>query len=313
MVTTIMPSTYPAATLSSALPATVLGLMSLPAADVDRDLVEGVPAVPAAPPVAAPRARVAVESAHRAAMVEQHMPLVRYVAGKMGRLAGSSLCIDYDDLVGYGCEGLLEAIDTFNPTFNVKFSTWAVMHIRTTIQDAVRKLDPLPRSLRTKSKEIERVSYELANVNGVWPTDEQLAEALGMPVDRLRSTKQDINKVVVSLDNIEDAHGEDTGYSWMSLLADEDPLVNPEASLDSKATGALLVEIVRGLPERERFVIVAYYKQERPMRDIAAHLGVSESRISQLHARALKLLRQALLAAVDDTPRERSLRRQNAA
>ncbi len=112
---------------------------------------------------------------HRAAMITTHLPLVRYVAGSMSRHAGASVIVDYDDLVGYGTEGLIEAVDTFNPAYNVRFSTWAVMHIRTTIQDALRSLDPLPRSLRAKSKEIDRVSYDLANRNGYWPKDDEIA------------------------------------------------------------------------------------------------------------------------------------------
>ena len=83
----------------------------------------------------------------------------------MARHSNASSIVDYDDLVGYGTEGLIQAVDTFNPAYNVRFSTWAVMHIRTTIQDALRTLDPLPRSLRAKGKEIDRVSYELHDLS----------------------------------------------------------------------------------------------------------------------------------------------------
>jgi RNA polymerase sigma factor for flagellar operon FliA len=232
------------------------------------------------------------------------MPLVRYVAGSMARHAGASSIVDYDDLVSYGAEGLIEAVDTFNPAYNVKFSTWAVMHIRTTIQDALRTLDPLPRSLRAKGKEIDRVSYDLANRNGYWPRDAEVAAELGVPLQRLRATMQDISKVCVSLDSVEDAHGDDLGYSWLSSLADDDPETDPEAALDTVETKALLAEAIANLPERECRVIVAYYRQSRSMRDIAEELGVSESRISQLHARALKLLRTYITESVVDTPHQ---------
>lgn len=257
------------------------------------------------PTPAAPQDAALLTVETRAEMVAKHMPLVRYVAGSMTRHAGASSIVDYDDLVGYGCEGLIEAVDTFDPTYNVKFSTWAVMHIRTTIQDALRTLDPLPRSLRSKGKEIERVSYELANRNGYWPQDSEVAAALGVPLQRLRTTMQDISKVVVSLNNVEDAHGEETGYSWASSLADDDPEGDPEQALDNAETTVLLLEAVDALPERERRVVVAYYRQNRSMRDIADDLGVSESRISQLHARALKLLRGHIFASLDDAPRVR--------
>jgi RNA polymerase sigma factor FliA len=244
-------------------------------------------------------------TASRSEMIAKHMPLVRYVAGSMSRHAGASSIVDYDDLLGYGAEGLIEAVDTFNPTYNVKFSTWAVMHIRTTIQDALRTLDPLPRSLRSKGKEIDRVSYDLANKNGCWPADAEIAAELGVSIDKLRTTMQDISKVCVSLDSVEDAHGDDQGYSWLSSLADDDPEVDPDQSLDAAETTVLLGEAVDALPERERAVVSAYYRQGRSMRDIAEELGVSESRISQLHARALKMLRTYITESLTDAPRVR--------
>ncbi|MFN8557939.1 MAG: sigma-70 family RNA polymerase sigma factor [Dehalococcoidia bacterium] len=240
---------------------------------------------------------------HREAMITKHLPLVRYVAGSMARHSNASSIVDYDDLVGYGTEGLIEAVDTFNPAYNVRFSTWAVMHIRTTIQDALRSLDPLPRSLRSKGKEIERVSYDLANRNGYWPNDEQVATALGVAVQKVRVTMRDINHTVVSLENVEESHGDDGGYSWLSSLADHDPETDPEASLDTAEMHSMLLDAVDTLPEREGSVIRMYYRQGQSMRAIADKLGVSESRVSQLHARALKMLRESLNAALHDTPR----------
>lgn len=237
----------------------------------------------------------------RADTIVRHIPLVRYVVGSMARHAGTSPIVDYEDLIGYGVEGLIQAVDTFDPTYNVKFSTWAVMHIRTTIQDELRKLDPLPRSLRAKSTEIERVSADLAHRNGYWPRDTEVAAALGVPVQRLRATIQDISKVCISLDSVEDAHGDDLGYSWLSSLADDDPEADPVIALDQAETKALVADAVALLPERERRVIVAYYRGNCSMREIAQQLGVSESRISQLHARALKLLRRSITAALSET------------
>ena len=239
---------------------------------------------------------------HREAMITKHLPLVRYVAGSMTRHADASTIVDYDDLVGYGTEGLIDAVDTFNPTYNVRFSTWAVMHIRTTIQDALRTLDPLPRSLRAKGKEIDRVSYDLANRNGYWPTDEEIAAELGLPVDKVRTTMRDMSHTLVSLENVDDSHDEG-GYSWLSSLSDQDPESDPETSLDTAEMHSILLSAVDSLPEREAAIIRMYYQQGKGMRAIADRLGVSESRVSQLHARALKLLRQTLTAALYDAPR----------
>ena len=245
----------------------------------------------------------ALAAEHRNKMVATHMPLVRYVAGSMSRHAGASAIVDHDDLVGYGSEGLIEAVDTFDPTRGVKFSTWGVLHIRTTILEALRNLDPLPRSLRTKGKAIEAVSYDLANRNGHWPQDSEVAAEIGLPLATLRMTLQHLGTVVISLDSSEDADGTNLGYTRISSLADEDPEVDPERSLATAETGALLAEAVAHLPERERSVVVACYYQGYSLRDIADELGVSASRISQLHARALKLLRTYITASLEDAPR----------
>ena len=230
------------------------------------------------------------------------MPLVRYVAGSMAQRAAVSPIVDYDDLVGYGTEGLLHAITTFNPAAGVKFSTWAVMHIRTTIQDALRELDPLPRSVRTRAKDITRVSSDLANRQGAWPSAEQVAAELDLPVEQVRTTLHDLSRTTVSLDYVDDS-GEDSSASWMASLADEDQETDPAAALDASQTTIMLREAVDQLPEREARIIRGYYREGRNMRDIAKELGVSESRISQLHSQALRRLRALLTDAVDDTVR----------
>lgn len=233
-------------------------------------------------------------TADRESMITHHLPLVRYVAGSMARHASASSIVDYDDLVGYGTEGLIDAVDSFNPTYNVRFSTWAVMHIRTTILDALRSLDPLPRSLRAKSKEIERAQSQLANERGAWPSDRDVADQLGITLDRLRRLQQDINRTAVSLENVTDPNGEDTGMSWLSSLAETDPEVDPESHLDDSEMRLILKQAIEAQPERERLVITLYYGKNNSMREISEHLGISESRVSQLHARAIKLLRNEM-------------------
>ena len=219
--------------------------------------------------------------------------------------ARAATIVDYDDLVGYGSEGLLKAVDTFDPTRGAQFSTWAVLRIRTTIQDALRTLDPLPRSLRTKGKAIDRVSYELANRTGQWPEATAVAAELGMPLATLRTTMQDLGTVVVSLDRVEDAHGEDGGYAWQSSVADDDPEVDPQVSLGNAETSLLLAEAMEHLPERERGVVTAYYRHGRSMRAIGDELGISGARVSQLNTRALTLLRTAITASIEGAPRIR--------
>lgn len=238
--------------------------------------------------------RSSPEPANRASMIAQHLPLVRYVAGSMARHASACTLVDYEDLVGYGTEGLIEAVDTFNPAYNVRFSTWAVIHIRTTIQDSLRALDPLPRSLRDKSKEIERARTELANRRGGWPADRDVAEQLGIGVDRLRRLQQDINRTVVSLESAIDTGDDGPGTNWLATLSDDDPECSPQEHLDNIEMRLILRQAVAAIPERERVVLTLYYGQMQNMRMISERIGVSESRVSQLHARALKLLRSEM-------------------
>src|SRR6266567_4059874 len=191
-----------------------------------------------------------IETSDREALITHHLPLVRYVAGSMARHSNASTIVDYDDLVGYGTEGLIDAVDSFNPTYNVRFSTWAVMHIRTTIQDALRSLDPLPRSLRTKSKEIERAQTALANERGCWPADIDVAEQLGIGVDKLRRLQQDINRSEVSLENVTDNNSDEPGTNWLASLAETDPDMDPEARLDNIEMRLMLRQAVAAMPER---------------------------------------------------------------
>ncbi|MBI2761240.1 MAG: sigma-70 family RNA polymerase sigma factor [Chloroflexi bacterium] len=268
-------------------------LYMLPGADVHPDHATPAPARPVVEP----------DAAQREALITSHLPLVKHVAGLMARHGSAAAVIDYDDLVGYGVEGLIEAVDSFDPSYQVKFSTWAVFHIRTTIQDALRMLDPLPRSLRGKSKQIERTTYELAHRAGCWPSTAEVAAELGVPTSTLRTTLQEAGRTVVSLDSVT-ASADDNGSPWQASLVDEDPAADPEGTLDSAVMHDLLKATVDTLPEREATVIRRYYQERQSMRTIAAAFGVSESRISQLHARALQLLRAAFAVTLDDAPRQ---------
>lgn len=237
----------------------------------------------------------------RAEIIEKHMPLVRYAIKSIRNYATISAIVDYDDLLGYGAEGLIRAVDTFKPEQNVRFSTWAVLCIRSAIQDALRSLDPLPRSLRSRGKEIERVSFELANRSGRWPTDGEIAAAMGLPLHRLRQSQRDLSKTSVSMDTPAYGHGDDSDYADLStMIPSEDVESHPEASLDVQETARVVRSAVSELPERERTLVESYYWNGRNLKDIADSLSVSESRGSQLHKRALGRLRERVSALMDD-------------
>lgn len=237
----------------------------------------------------------------RADIIERHMPLVRYAVNSIRNYASLSTVVDHDDLIGYGAEGLIRAVDTFNPDHQVRFSTWAVLCIRSAIQDALRSLDPLPRSLRSRGKEIERVSFDLANRNGRWPTDDEIAAEMGLPLNRLRQSQHDLSKSTVSLDAPAYDNGTDSDYSNRSaMIPSEDVESLPEPSLDVQETARLVRSAVADLPERERMLVESYYWQGRNLKEIADSLSVSESRGSQLHKRALGRLRQQVTAMFDE-------------
>jgi RNA polymerase sigma factor FliA len=245
------------------------------------------------------------ERADRAALIARHQPLVHYVVGRMRYLADASALLAFEDLLGYGTEGLIAAIDTFDPEHGAQFSTWAVLKIRNAVFDALRALDPLSRTTRQRSRAIDHATAELAQVGGHWPTRRELAAALGEPVAQLEQTVQELERTAVaSLDRARrDAAGEDEGgLDLYDRLADEDLEGDPAAVADRTALHRLLAAAIAALPERERLLVTGHYHEGRSLRLIGLQLGVSESRMSQLHTRALRRLREQLAVVLADDP-----------
>ena len=249
---------------------------------------------PAGPPTRLPRA-----TAYRAELIEQHLPLVHYVARRLASVAQRSAVVDYDDLVGYGVEGLVYAIEHFDPSRGVKFSTFAILHIRTTILDALRALDPVAPAMRRRGFQIEQTYTDLAQQHGTWPADGEVATALDLSVAQVRRCRQQTSRTSVSLDLVNEDRADGTGHSLLDSLADPDPAVNPATVVDQVALRRLLAQALATLPERDRGVLVAHYLEGERLWEIGQRLGISESRVSQLCARALKRLRVYLAEALD--------------
>ena len=229
-------------------------------------------------------------AALREQLILQYAPLVKYV---IGRLAISlPTIIDYEDILSYGTIGLIEAVERFDPDKGVKFETYAISRIRGAIIDALRSLDRLPRSVRQKAKNADAAINQLTVVLGRDPTDHEVAEALGIPIDRYLKDIVDASWVTVSLDTVGAIDGDDEGPA-------EIPVADPEAdaftqALEHEELIGELTESIQELPEREQLVLSLYYKEELTMREISEVLGVSESRVCQLHARSLTRLRAGL-------------------
>jgi RNA polymerase sigma factor for flagellar operon FliA len=227
----------------------------------------------------------------RDATIQQYAPLVKYVVGRLA--IGLPAILDYEDILSYGTIGLIEALDRFDDSKGVKFETYAISRIRGAIIDALRALDRLPRSVRQKAKRLEAVTVELTAANGREPTDEELSAGMGMTPHQYHQTLIDCSWVTVSLDGLLDRDENNDGGAATELPADP----NEEdftKRLEKRQMLDALTGAVKGLPEREWLIVSLYYRDEMTMKEIAQILDISESRVCQLHGRALSRLRARL-------------------
>lgn len=220
-------------------------------------------------------------------MICQYAPLVKYVVDRLRLSLPPS--VDRDDLLGYGAIGLIEAVDRFDPNRGVKFETYAILRIRGSILDALRKLDILPRGARERARTIERAYQTLLQLHGTVPADDAVAEHLGMSLSQYRRALQDASCTVLSLH----AGGERDESTVEDMLVDEKASEPLEAVLEIDMLECL-TRALDELPERDRLIVTLYYYEELTMKEVSAVLGVTESRVSQLLTRS-RLQLQALL------------------
>ncbi len=227
----------------------------------------------------------------RDAAIRQYAPLVKYVVGRLA--IGLPAILDYEDILSYGTIGLIEALDRFDGSKGVKFETYAISRIRGSIIDALRSLDRLPRSVRQKAKRLEAATIDLTAANGREPTEPELAAAMGMTIEQYNQTLIDCSWVTVSLDGLLDRDENNDGAGATELPADPDE-EDFTKRLEKRQMLDALTGAVKGLPEREWLIVSLYYKDEMTMKEIAQILDISESRVCQLHGRALSRLRTRL-------------------
>lgn len=221
-------------------------------------------------------------------LILEYAELIKYVAGRLSMYFGSN--VEYDDLVGYGVFGLIDAIDKFDINKGVKFETYASLRIRGSIIDSIRELDWVPRSLRKKSKDLEKAYSELENELGHTATDEQVADKLGVSVEELNKTLREVNmSTMISLEDYLEQNYE-TGFD---MLNDDEERV-PEKRIEVAEIKDILTDSIEKLPEKERMVVTLYYFEELTLKEISAIMKVSESRISQLHTKAIMRMRGKL-------------------
>lgn len=211
-------------------------------------------------------------------LIENYVYLVKIVAGRMYNFYGSR--VDYDDLVGYGVLGLIDSIDKFDINKDIKFSTYAQIRIRGEMIDNIRKLDWIPRTLRSKSKEVQEAISKLENKYGRKPTNQEIAELLDMSVKNLEEVLADMSSFnVYSL--------EETIFDGGEAGIDNSKIETPEMILEEEGLKENLAGAIDALSENEKMVISLYYYEELTYKEIGKILDLSESRISQIHSKSI--------------------------
>jgi RNA polymerase sigma factor for flagellar operon FliA len=232
--------------------------------------------------------------AEREELIVDSLPLIKHIAHRVAMRLPTS--VEMRDLVNAGVLGLLDAIDKFEPERGVKFNTYAEVRIRGAILDSLRNLDWAPRSLRKKSKDLERIYSELGQKLGRPATDEEVSEALGEDLDGFHALIDQLHGLTVgSFENMFDT--EDNGENQINYYPD-DGSNDPYARFESNELTRILADAIESLPERERLVLSLYYYEEFTMKEIGTLLGVNESRVSQLHTKATLRLRSKLSKVV---------------
>lgn len=223
----------------------------------------------------------------REKIILEYAPLVKVVAGRLSMYLGYN--VEYEDLVSYGIFGLIDAIDKFDCLKDVKFETYASLRIRGAILDQIRKMDWIPRTIRQKQKRIDAAIKEIETQYGRSATDEEIAKILGITDDEYLDWQSQMKITnVVSLNEFLEQGSEVSNEAGSTKSAAFD---SPEEILERDELKKMLAQALELLTEKERKVILLYYYEDLTLKEISNILEVSESRISQLHTRALQKMR----------------------
>lgn len=228
----------------------------------------------------------------REQLILEYANVVNLVAGRLSMYLGYT--VEYDDLVGYGIFGLIDAIDKYDTSKNVKFETYASLRIRGSILDQIRKMDWIPRTLRQKQKQMDTAVAKLEAENGRPATADEIAGELGISREEYDNWKTEAEFTnMVSLDDYLEQGSEGRMETFGAKFQ------QPENAIQKKELKQMLVEALNTLTEKEQKVITFYYYEELTLKEISQILSVSESRISQLHTKALQKIKVHLGDAVD--------------
>jgi len=223
-------------------------------------------------------------------LIMKYASFVKYVAGRIAVNLPSN--VEFDDLVSYGILGLIDAIDKYDTARNVKFKTYAKTRIRGAIFDELRLLDWTPRSIRQKARKLEKAYAKLEGKLGRDATDEEIAEFLKIDISELHKLFDETKKsLLLSLDEI--FYDDEEGSSRFDFVENQKS-DNPQLKIEEAEAKRILADAISKLSERERMVITLYYYEDLTSKEIGKILGVSDSRVSQLHTKAILRLRGRL-------------------
>ena len=230
-------------------------------------------------------------SAPENSLVEQYLPLVKTVVGRLAMSLPSH--VNTDDLYSAGLVGLLNAVRRFNPKSGASFETYARVRIRGAVFDELRRLDWVPRSVHDKAKKVEQTMFNLAQRNGGIPTDAQMAKAMDMSIDEYKELLEQIRPAsYLCLDCVQGGDT-DAGGNSHDIVAD-DSQINPGEGTALREMARLIEDRLQDLPEMQRKVLALYYFEDLRLREIAEAFGVTESRICQIHAQAILAIKALL-------------------
>lgn len=227
----------------------------------------------------------------REKLIVEYAPLVKIIAGRLSMYLGGN--VEYDDLVSYGVFGLIDAVDRFDDLKDVKFETYASLRIRGSILDQIRKMDWIPRTVRQRQKKIDDAMRQVELETGRQATDDEIREKLGISDEEFLSWQSQMKVTgVVSLDEFMEQGADISGSQQIRSRSSFND--GPEEAVEKEELKRMLKESLNNLTEKERNVVLLYYYEDMTLKEISQSMSVSESRVSQLHSKAIQKMRKVL-------------------
>jgi len=242
--------------------------------------------------------QIEISVENREAVIKEYAPMVKYVANRIAMRLPPH--VEVDDLISVGVLGLIDAIDKYDSTRGAKFKTYAEFRVRGAILDELRSMDWVPRSVRQKASSMDGVVQKLQNKLGRRPEDDEVAEEMGVSLDELFTTLNETKSMpILSLEDLGIAKESGEQQSLLDCLAGKND-ADPQTYLRLVELKEIIAKAIDTLPEKERLMISLYYYEELTMKEIGGVLGITESRVSQIHSKAVFRLRNKLKSIISE-------------